>query len=119
MPKLRIAAGAALLCSAVLAGCSGSQSGQPEPQWAGLLIVKNRSNSDMDIYAARPSDRVRIGLAPNNQTTSFKISPAQVAGVGTVRFLAIPLAASPSRAISSEPITIAPTDTITLDIPPN
>lgn len=121
MGTIRIAGIVALLAAGAL-GCGGSAAkteATPGPQWAGQLTVNNRSNSDMDIYVARRSDRVRVGLAPNNQVTIFKISPAQVAGVGAVRFLAIPLAASATKPISSEPVTLSPTDTVTMDIPPS
>lgn len=119
---LAIAAISVIVWGGVLSlACAGNPASRTEadPQWAGQLIVKNRSNADMDIFVARRSDRLRIGLAPNNQTTTFRISPAQVAGVGAVRFVAVPLAASGARAISSEPTTVSPTDTITMDIPPN
>lgn len=119
--KTGLARRALLLTMASMAiGCAGSgqtASGQPEPQWVGQLDVVNRSSSDMDIYIVQRGSRARIGLAPNNKTTTFKLSPAQVAGAGTVQFLAVPLAGG-GEAAHTEPVHISPTDAVTLDIPP-
>jgi hypothetical protein len=83
---------------------------------AGQLEVVNRSSFDMDIYVVRSGQRVRLGLAPNNRTTRFTLSPAQVAGVGLARFEAVPIAGG--RPIGSEPVLLNPKDVITLEIPP-
>lgn len=110
-----------LVVSTLTLGCGGNpQPGGTEaaPQWVGRLEVVNRSSSDMDIFVVQDrGPRLRIGLAPNNTTTSFKISPAQVAGAGMVRFIAVPLAGG-GVAVSSEPVHLSPKDSIVLDIPP-
>lgn len=118
--RITLARRALLMTMASLAfGCAGGQSTteQPEPQWAGQLDVVNRSSSDMDIYVVLGSNRARIGLAPNSQTTTFKLSPAQIAGAGTVRFLAIPIAGG-GEAAHTEPVHISPKDTVVLEVSP-
>jgi hypothetical protein len=81
------------------------------------LEVVNRSSSDMDIFVVRSGQRVRLGLAPNNTTTRFSLEPAQVAGVGLIRFEARPLAGL-GRPVSSDPTMIGIGDSVRLDIPP-
>jgi hypothetical protein len=110
---------ALMLTMALSIGCAGGQTakGSPEPQWVGQLDVVNRSSSDMDIYVVLRGSRVRIGLAPNSKTTTFKLSPAQVAGAGSVQFLAIPIAGG-GEAAQTEPVHISPKDTVVLDVPP-
>ena len=81
------------------------------------LEVVNRSSSDMDIFVVRSGQRVRLGLAPGNETTRFVLAPAQVAGVGTTYFQASPITGL-GRPIGSEPVMLRLGDVITLDIPP-
>jgi hypothetical protein len=71
----------------------------------------------MDIFLVRSGERVRLGLAPGNETTNFDLLPAQLTGVGPVHFEAVPLAGL-GRSISSEPISLGLNDVISLDIPP-
>lgn len=110
---------ALMLTMTLIAACSAGPAakGTAEPQWVGQLDVVNRSSSDMDIFVVLGSSRARIGLAPNNKTTTFKLSPAQIAGAGSVRFLAIPLAGG-GEAAHTEPVHISPKDTVVLDVPP-
>ena len=81
------------------------------------LEVVNRSSSDMDIYVVRGGQRIRIGLAPANETTRFTLFRAQVAGVGPARFVASPLGGF-AETIGSEPVILRAGDVVTLNIPP-
>ena len=112
----------ALLASAglILAAC-GSRSGttpagaSPDPTTQ--LEVVNRSSSDMDLYLVRSGQRVRLGLAPGNETTRFVLTPGQIAGVGLVHFQAEPITGL-ARPIGSEPVMLRAGDVVTLNIPP-
>ncbi len=101
--------------------CGGPPETQPAPAVravAGNLEVINRSSQDMDIFLVRGTgQRNRLGLAPASKTTRFSLTPAQVAGVGPVSFEAVPILRG-GRAISSDQVNVIPTETITLDIPP-
>jgi hypothetical protein len=103
------------------AACGGPPETQPVPatkEVAGNLQVVNRSSQDMDIFLVRSNgQRNRLGLAPSSRTTTFSLTPAQVAGVGPVTFEAVPIMRG-GQAISSDQVSVSPTETITLDIPP-
>jgi hypothetical protein len=71
----------------------------------------------MDVFIVRSGQRVRLGLAPANETTRFTLLPVQVAGTGLARFQASPLAGF-AQPISSEPVMLRAGDVITLNIPP-
>jgi hypothetical protein len=115
-----VTAGVVLLGMALLAaGCGGAAAGaasEPAPQWVGQVTVVNRSSSDMDIFLVRRSERIRLGLAPNNTTTSFRLSPGQV-GADLVRFVAYPLIGG-GQVASTDLVHVSPGDTLELDIPP-
>ena len=109
---------AALLAAAMAACASGGSQKSPSPNSGSEppLEVVNRSSADMDIYLVRTGQRIRLGLAPNNQTTKFSLTPALTIGAGTVRFEAVPVVGG--NAISTDPTTIQPNATVTLDVPP-
>ncbi|HWA17172.1 MAG TPA: hypothetical protein VG817_12105 [Gemmatimonadales bacterium] len=104
-----------------LSACGTPPTTQAAPesrQVAGNLQVINRSSQDMDIFLVRGNGtRNRLGLAPASRATSFALTPAQVAGVGPVSFQAVPILRG-GQAISSDQVVVTPTETITLDIPP-
>lgn len=115
-----------LAVSALTACASGPQS-SPDPaatpaeaSEAGTLRVANRSSTDMDVYVVRAGQRVRIGLAPGGETTSFALTTALMAGGGYVHFEAIPTRSAPGVAtgIRSDPATPRRGQIITLDVPP-
>jgi len=70
----------------------------------------------MDIFVVSGGQRMRLGMAPGNKTTSFSLAPGQFAA-GGVRFQAVPLLGL-GRPIMSEPVMGGAQDTITLEIPP-
>ncbi|HEY7029221.1 MAG TPA: hypothetical protein VH438_16520 [Gemmatimonadales bacterium] len=109
---------AALLAVTMAACASGGSQKSPSPNSGSdpRLEVVNRSSADMDIFFVRTGQRIRLGLAPNNQTTRFSLSPSLMIGAGTVRFEAVPTVGG--NAISTDPTTIQPNATVTLDVPP-
>ena len=97
--------------------CARPAGQDPAPTQETRLEVINRSSSDMDIYLVRGGQRVRLGLAPGNETSQFTLHRAQIAGVGPARFVASPLGGF-AETIGSEPVMLRAGDVITLNIPP-
>jgi hypothetical protein len=111
---------AALVGGCALSGACAGHSGAspaPGPESRSRLEVVNRSDSDMDIYLNHAGQHIRLGLAPNDQTTRFALTPSLVAGLGPSRFEAVPLAGMAQR-VTSDPVVLTPTTVVTLDIPP-
>jgi len=108
---------ALLAVTLVGAGCLPSRSSGTgiEPE-ATMLRVENQGFLDMAIYAVRSAQRVRIGTAAGNKTSSFTIPPGLLAGMGQLTFIADPIGSS--RASISEQITVTPGDEVVLTIPP-
>jgi hypothetical protein len=103
-----------LLCVAACASLSrGSSSDQSQPA---VLEVDNRGFLDMDIFAARSAQRVRLGTANGTGKTYFNIPSFLVSGVTSLRFIADPIGGN--RASVSQEITVASGDTVVLVIPP-
>lgn len=98
-------------CNAFSRGSGNSGQNQPT-----VLQVDNQGFLDMDVYAARGGERVRLGIATGNSKTNFTIPPSLVSGLTPLRFIADPVAGR--RASVSEEITVAPGDTVVLMIPP-
>jgi hypothetical protein len=104
-----------LLC---VAGCAAlsrgsNSSDQSEPA---VLEVDNRAFLDMDVFAARSAERVRLGTANGTSKTYFNIPTFLVSGVTSLRFIADPIGGT--RASVSQQITVSPGDTVVLMIPP-
>ncbi len=91
----------------------GSTTDQTQPT---VLQVDNQGFLDMDIFAARSVERVRLGIAPGNGKTSFTIPRSLISGLTPLRFIADPIGGR--RASVSQEITVAPGDTVLLTIPP-
>jgi hypothetical protein len=111
----------AILAAVLLAaGCgtkTANETAGPAPEGASRLIVTNRSLADMDIYLIKAGSRIRLGMAPANQTTDFPLMAGQLAGVGAIHFEAVPLGGLGRRVIS-EPVHISPGSAATFDISP-
>ena len=61
--------------------CGGKKGGgAPVPQPRTSVRVENQGFSDMTIYAIRSGQKVRLGNAPGNSTTTFTI-PSNLAGL--------------------------------------
>jgi hypothetical protein len=104
-----------LLCVAACAALSRSSNNADQSQPA-VLEVDNRSFLDMDVFAARSAQRVRLGTANGNSKTYFNIPTFLVSGVTSLRFIADPIGGN--RASVSQEITVSPGDTVVLMIPP-
>ncbi|HMI47204.1 MAG TPA: hypothetical protein VK481_00880 [Gemmatimonadaceae bacterium] len=114
--KLRLIAFALLLVTASACKTLGHGSGSSDPNAPTVIEVDNQGFLDMNVFAIRSSQRVRLGTAPGNSKSRFTIPPSLVSGLTPLRFVADPIGGR--RASVSEEITVAPGDTVGLQIPP-
>jgi len=99
------------------AACGGSKSrSAPIPQPRTTVRVENQGFSDMTIYAVRSGQKVRLGNAPGNSTTTFTIPANLIFGATPLRFLADPIGSN--RTPVSDEITVQPGDQVRLILPP-
>ncbi len=100
-----------------LSACGGSKSrSAPIPQPRTTVRVENQGFSDMTIYAVRSGQRVRLGTAAGNSTTTFTIPANLIFGATPLRFIADPIGAN--RTPVSDEITVQPGDQVRLVLPP-
>ena len=99
-------------CSTLPAG-----SGGPNQDQRAAVRVENQGFADMTVYAARSSERVRLGLVPGHSSTVFDVPAGLVSGSTPLRFIADPIGSN--RLSVSEEIMVAPGDTVVMTIPPN
>ena len=114
--KIRLIAFAFLLGGTL--GCNAFHRGSDTTvqNQATVVQVDNQGFLDMTVYAARSSERIRLGIATGNSKTNFNIPSVLVSGLTPLRFVADPIGGR--RASVSEEITVAPGDTVVLTIPP-
>jgi hypothetical protein len=94
------------------------QEGDVDPQTVRTTVrVQNQAFNDMTIYVLRGAERVRLGIATGNATTTLEIPRNIITGVTGLRFLADPIGGT--RTPVSEEITVSPGDQVTLTIPPS
>ena len=98
-------------CNALRRGTNATDLNGPT-----VVQVDNQGFLDMTVYAARSSQRVRLGIATGNTKTNFNIPSVLVSGLTPLRFVADPIGGR--RASVSQEITVAPGDTVVLTIPP-
>ncbi|MDQ6769237.1 MAG: hypothetical protein M3Z54_04550 [Gemmatimonadota bacterium] len=98
-------------CSAYSRGSASTDQNAPT-----VLQVDNQGFLDMNVYAARSSQRTRLGNAAGNRKTNFVIPKMLIAGLTPLRFIADPIGGN--RPSVSQEITVAPGDTVVLVIPP-
>jgi hypothetical protein len=103
---------------ATVAACStftrgSATAGQNQPT---ILEVDNQGFQDMDVYAVRLGQRVRLGLATGIHKTNFTIPSSLVSGLTPLSFIADPIGGR--RPSVSQEITVAPGDTVVMTIPP-
>jgi hypothetical protein len=100
------------------AACTGFRHGAAatDPNAPTVVQVDNQGFLDMAVYAARSTERVRLGTATGNSKTNLRVPQGMVSGLTPLRFIADPIGGN--RASVSEEITVAPGDTIVLTIPP-
>jgi hypothetical protein len=114
--KIRTIAFSLLLLGASACKTFGHGSGQIDPNAPTVIQVDNQGFLDMNVFAVRSSQRVRLGIAPGNTKTSFRVPPGLISGLTSLRFIADPIGGT--RASVSQEITVAPGDTVGLTIPP-
>ena len=89
--------------------------GQDQQVETTRVRVENRNFADMEIYVLREGQRVRIGLATGNSTSTFTL-PKYLMQVPTdLRFLADPIGSRDTPV--SDVIHVEPGETVTLTIP--
>ena len=103
---------------ATIAACStlSRGSGTTDQSQSTVVQVDNQGFLDMDVYAVRSGQRLRIGLAPGNTKTNLTLPSTLVSGLASLRFVADPIGGR--RASVSQEITVAPGDTVVMTIPP-
>jgi hypothetical protein len=114
--KIPAIAFALLLLGASACTTFSHGAGAPDQSYPTVVQVDNQGFLDMNIYAARSSQRVRLGTAAGNSKTNLRIPPGLVTGLTPLRFIADPIGGT--RASVSMEITVAPSDTVVLTIPP-
>jgi hypothetical protein len=103
------------LCLTIAACATRPQTGTAAARRT-TLRVENLGFADMTIYAVQASQRIRLGLATGNTTTTLTIPPYLVGNAVLIRFLADPVGGS--RTPVSDEIMVHPGDEVTLMIPP-
>ncbi len=100
------------------AACKTFSHGSDPVGQAGPTVVQvdNQGFLDMNIYALRSSQRVRLGTATGNGKTNLNVPPSLISGLTPLRFIADPIGGR--RNSVSQEITVAPGDTVVLTIPP-
>jgi hypothetical protein len=100
-----------------LIGCGGHNTGpgivSNEPT---VVRIENQRFSDMTIYVVQSSQRIRLGTANGLSTATLKIPKSVMAGITSLRFLAVPIGARGAEV--SEEITVNPGDELVLRITP-
>jgi hypothetical protein len=116
MPNRSLVLAAALLAGA-LPAChrAGAPEVEAPPPARTVLRVVNRNFFDFTIYLVRFGDRVRLGLATGNQTTTFEF-PSQFVQTGPVQFEAHPVGGR-GRAYT-EQLSVLPGDVVSVEIQP-
>jgi hypothetical protein len=106
-----------VIASAMLAACASSSTTASQVRdQAATVVVDNQSVLDMNIYAIRGGQRVRLGTANSLRKTKLTIPASMVFGTSMLRFLADPIGST--RAPISEEISVTAGDEIGLMIPP-
>jgi hypothetical protein len=98
-------------CNAYSRGSANTDQNVPT-----VLQVDNQGFLDMNVFALRSSQRMRLGTATGNSKTNFVIPRTLIAGLTPLRFVADPIGGN--RPSVSQEITVAPGDTVVLTIPP-
>ena len=98
-------------CNTFARGSGTTDQNQPT-----VVEVDNQGFQDMDVYAVRSGQRVRLGLATGTSKTKLTIPQTMVSGMTPLRFVADPIGGR--RASVSQEITVAPGDTVVMTIPP-
>jgi hypothetical protein len=80
------------------------------------LRVRNQGFLDVNVYAVRGGQRVRLGTVTGNSTQVLRIPGFLMNGITPLRFVADPI--GNQRAPTSDEIVVSPGDEVQLFIPP-
>ena len=110
-PLFRLFVAALLVFGA--AGCHKSKLSQPAPvQPKTMLHVTNGEFLDAVVYVVERGQRVRLGVASSNRTTTFEIPPHMLFSPTALSFLLDPIGA-PARPSTGD-VVIDPGDDLEL-----
>lgn len=98
--------------SLALAGCGGRRAANTTTGEETMLVVKNDSYLDHNVYLLQGLQRVRMGTARGLATSRFTIPRQYVFGVSVLQFLADPIGSNVTPV--SERINVAPGDEVHL-----
>lgn len=107
-------------CAPRTAGPAEQPAVAPEGQNA-RLDVSNRSSYDMDVFAVRSGQRIRLGTAPGGETSRFTLAPGVITGGGSVRFEAVParrVGVDSGGIVQTDNVQVRAGDVVSLDVPP-
>ncbi|MDF1504712.1 hypothetical protein [Roseisolibacter sp. H3M3-2] len=117
---LRAAALAALAAGAVLplGACSRKRgpAAAQEVERPTTLRVRNQGFLDVNVYAVRGGQRVRLGTVTGNSTQVLRIPGFLLNGITPLRFVADPI--GNQRTPTSDEIVVSPGDEVQIFIPP-
>jgi hypothetical protein len=107
----------ALGAAAPLGGCwrKGGAASQ-EVERPTTLKVRNQGFLDVNVYAVRGSQRVRLGTVTGNSVQVLRIPAFLLNGITPLRFVADPI--GNQRTPTSDEIVVSPGDEVQIFIPP-
>ena len=100
--------------SVALTGCASRRSATVNTEEQTILVVRNDSYLDHNVYLLQGSQRIRMGTARGLSTSRFTIPRQYVFGVSVLQFLADPIGGNVTPV--SERINVAPGDEVHLMI---
>ena len=103
--------------SVAVSGCASKQTAPDtaaNATDATILVVKNDSYLDHNMYLLQGSQRIRLGTARGLATTRFTIPPQYVFGVTSMQFLGDPIGSNDTPL--SERINVSAGDEVQLTI---
>ncbi|MGH7699382.1 MAG: hypothetical protein ACREMJ_02525, partial [Gemmatimonadales bacterium] len=102
---------------AAVPACAGTAKPDEDyvPRTETMLRVENQDFLDMNVYAIRSGQRVRLGSVPGLSTRVLSIPMSLVGGGASLRFLADPVGSA--RTPVSHEIFVQPGDVIEITIP--
>jgi len=113
LSKTTLAVLFAAFCALATAGCHRLNSAKPAPeQPKTMLHVTNSEFLDAVVYVVERGQRVRLGVASSNRTTTFEIPPHLLFSPAALNFLLDPIGA-PARPSTGD-VVIDPGDDLDL-----
>jgi hypothetical protein len=113
LSKTTLAVLFAAFCALATAGCHRLNSAKPAPeQPKTMLHVTNSEFLDAVVYVVERGQRVRLGVASSNRTTTFEIPPHLLFSPTALNFLLDPIGA-PARPSTGD-VVIDPGDDLDL-----